>query len=244
LFTADFFYKEIKDLPYDMPGYIPSSHGRSFIVGAPSDMLNRLPPVAYFDTAYLNQTANQNISCTIPINNPEAAFARGIELSWQTHFWYLPGVLSGLVLDLNVAFMNSHTLYPYLKSILARPLSFPFHAYQTRSGSLLNIPDAVYNAIIGWDYLGFSSRVSFKYQGKTLVSLDPVYSMADIYYDGALQVDITLKQKLTDHLLIFANFIDIGSHIDSYYMNTLAGEMPTNQQMNRWSMQFGAGYVF
>jgi hypothetical protein len=68
--------------------------------------------------------------------------------------------------------------------------------------------------------------------------------MADIYYDGALQVDITLKQKLTDHLLIFANFIDIGSHIDSYYMNTLAGEMPTNQQMNRWSMQFGAGYVF
>jgi hypothetical protein len=216
-------------------------------------MLNRLPPVAYFDTAYLNQTANQNTSCIIPINNPENAYARGIELSWQTHFWYLPGVLSGLVLDLNVAFMSSNALYPYFNNATIKKDSTLsngnwkytyYNAYLTRAGSLLNMPDAVYNAIIGWDYLGFSSRVSFKYQGKTIVSLDPVYSMADIYYDGALQVDITLKQKLTDHLLIFANFIDIGSHIDSYYMNTLAGEMPTNQQMNRWSMQFGAGYVF
>jgi TonB-dependent receptor len=253
LFTADFFYKEIKDLPYDMPGYMPSSYGRSSIVGAPSDMLNRLPPVAYFDTAYLNQTANQNTSCIIPINNPENAYARGIELSWQTHFWYLPGVLSGLVLDLNVAFMSSNALYPYFNNATIKKDStlsngswkYTFYnAYLTRSGSLLNMPDAVYNAIIGWNYLGFSSRVSFKYQGKTLANIYPTYSAADTYYKGTSLVDIILKQKLTDHLSIFADFVNIGSHIDSYYMNTSAGVLTTSQQMYGFSAQFGASYIF
>ena len=253
LFTADFFYKEIKDLPYDMPGYMPSSYGRSLIYGAPSDMLNRLPPVAYFDTAYLNQTANQNTSCIIPINNPENVYARGIELSWQTHFWYLPGVLSGLVLDLNVAFMSSNALYPYFNNATIKKDStlsngswkYTFYnAYLTRSGSLLNMPDAVYNAIIGWNYLGFSSRVSFKYQGKTLANIYPTYSAADTYYKGTSLVDIILKQKLTDHLSIFADFVNIGSHIDSYYMNTSAGVLTTSQQMYGFSAQFGASYIF
>ena len=254
LFTADFFYKEIKDLPYDMPGYMPSSYGRSLIYGAPSDMLNRLPPLAYFDTAYLNQTtANQTLTCTIPINNPGNAFARGIELSWQTHLWYLPGILSGLVLDLNASFMSSHTVYPYFNNTTVKKDSTLsngnwtytyYNAYKTRPGSLRNMPDAMYNAIIGWDYLGFSSRVSFKYQGKTLTSLDPIYSVGDTYYDGESLVDIMLKQKLTDHLAVFANFINIGSHIDSYDMNTLAGSMPVSQQLYGFSMQFGARYVF
>ena len=255
LFTADFFYKEIKDLPYDMPGYMPSPYGRSLIYGAPSDMLNRLPPVAYFDTAYLNQAANQNTSCTVPINNPENAFARGIELSWQTHLWYLPGILSGLVLDLNVAFMGSNALYPYFyfKGILVQDTSIHhgggwpptfYNTYLTRAGSLLNMPDVTYNAIIGWDYLGFSSRVSFKYQGKTLANLYPAYFAADTYYNGTSLIDIMLKQKLTDHLSIFADFVNIGSHIDSYYMNTSAGVLTTSQQMYGFSAQFGAGYVF
>ena len=254
LFTADFFYKEIKDIPYDMPGYMPSSYGRSLIHGAPSDMLNRLPPLAYFDTAYLNQTtANQTLTCTIPVNNPENAYARGIELSWQTHFWYLPGILGGLMLDLNAAFMSSNTLYPYFDSGLIKSDSVKLHgnwtytyynAYETRRGRLLNMPDAAYNAIIGWDYLGFSSRVSFKYQGKTLANLYPTYSNADTYYNGTSLVDIMVKQKLTNHLSIFADFVNIGSHIDTYSMNTSAGVLTTNQQMYGFSAQFGASYVF
>jgi hypothetical protein len=53
-----------------------------------------------------------------------------------------------------------------------------------------------------------------------------------------------VKQKLTDHLSVFVNFIDLGSRIDSYYFNSPAGNLPANQQMNGLSMQFGAGYVF
>ncbi len=48
----------------------------------------------------------------IPMNDPEKAYLRGIEFSWQTHLWYLPGVLSGIVLDLNLSLMSSNQLYP------------------------------------------------------------------------------------------------------------------------------------
>jgi hypothetical protein len=151
--------------------------------------------------------------------------------------------------------MGSNALYPYFyfKGILVQDTSIHhgggwpptfYNTYLTRAGSLLNMPDVTYNAIIGWDYLGFSSRVSFKYQGKTLANLYPAYFAADTYYNGTSLIDIMLKQKLTDHLSIFADFVNIGSHIDSYYMNTSAGVLTTSQQMYGFSAQFGAGYVF
>ena len=106
------------------------------------------------------------------------------------------------------------------------------------------MPDATYNAIIGWDYLGFSSRVSFRYQRTTLTGLDSKYSIADTYYDNVLLTDIMAKQKITDHLSIFANFTNIGKHIDSYYNNTPVGALPTSLQTYGFSAQFGASYIF
>ena len=47
------------------------------------------------------------------MNDPADAYLRGIELSWQTHFYYLPGLLSGIVLELNASFMSSNEEYPY-----------------------------------------------------------------------------------------------------------------------------------
>jgi TonB-dependent receptor len=252
LFSVDFFYKKLTNLPYSVPGYMPAPVNRRYIYQAPASFVPNLPPVTYFDTTFLAR--NAALQTNIPVNNPEDAFARGVELSWQTHLWYLPGVLSGLVLDLNVSFMGSNALYPYLsqKDKIKADSTFGhgsysytyYNKYYTRSGSVLNMPDATYNAIIGWDYLGFSSRVSLQYRGKTLESLDPKYSMTDSYYDGGLLVDVMVKQKLTDHLSVFVNFIDLGSRIDSYYFNSPAGNLPANQQMNGLSMQFGAGYVF
>jgi hypothetical protein len=254
LFSVDFFYKELVDVPYAMPGYMPSPDQRALIYNAPSNFITNLPPVAYFDTAFLDKSAgNKMLSCTIPINNPEKAFDRGIELSWQTHFWYLPGVLSGLVFDLNVSFMSSNALYPYLNNgVFKKDSVFKsgkwnytyWNAYFTRAGSLLNMPDATYNAIIGWDYLGFSSRVSFRYQKTTLTYIDSRYSLADAYYDNVLLTDIMVKQKLTDHLSVFANFTNIGAHIDTYYENTPAGQLPTSAQTYGFNAQFGASYAF
>jgi hypothetical protein len=235
-----------------MPGFMPAR--RADIVQAPSKLIERLPGYEFFDSTYLNISSNKNLTMNMPINNPEKAFVRGIEFSWRTNFWYLPSFLSGLVLDLNASLINSRTLYPYFddttvkKDSVVIPWSTTYTYYQvyrTRSGSLLNMPKAIYNVIVGWDYLGFSSRVSFRYQQTTLTSLDAKFSMADAYYDNVLLVDIMVKQKLLDNVSVFANFINIGSHIDDYYYHAPINlNLPTSQQAYGFNAQFGVSFYY
>jgi TonB-dependent receptor len=253
LFSVNLFYKEIKDFVYSMPSYMPYKRGD--IVEAPSDMLDRLPTISYFDTAWFGQTGNQSLTTTIPINNPEKAFVRGIECSWQTHLWYLPGVLSGIVLDLNFSLMNSSAYYPYFDgNTVIKDSSWNgshtiqkftyYQAYRTRAGSLTNMPKATYNVIAGWDYLGFSSRVSFRYQQTTLTSLDSKYSLADSYYDNVLLLDISLKQKVIGNLSVFANLTNVNSHVDDYYYTSPNGNLSTSSQTYGLNGQFGFSYNY
>ena len=96
LFTIDMFYKEISNLIYNMQNYYPFSPYP--VVGAPSDMASRLPDRSYFDTTWVAISPNGRklVSGSIPMNDPSKAYLRGIELSWQTHLWYLPGLLGGI----------------------------------------------------------------------------------------------------------------------------------------------------
>jgi len=253
LFSVNGFYKQLTDLVYSIPFVYPYRYRD--IVQAPSDILSRLPSTSYWDTSWFAK-GNQNTYTSVPINNPEKAFVRGLEFSWQTHLWYLPGVLSGIVLDLNYTVMSSHTFYPYFdaNSVVKDTVWNAAHtrvknidyyvAYRTRPGRLVNMPNATYNIIAGWDYLGFSSRVSFRYQYTTLTSLDSRYAVADAYYDNVLLVDVSLKQKLIENLSIFANFTNIGAHVDNYYYQSPNGPLPTSEQTYGFNAQFGLSYAY
>ena len=80
-----------------------------------------------------------------------------------------------------------------------------------------NQPKAIYNAILGWDYKGFSSRFSLRYQELTLQSIDTQYGLEDSYYDNVLLFDISLKQQIIENLSVFANATNVNSHVDNYY---------------------------
>jgi len=257
LFTVDLFYKEITDLIYNMQNFYPFQPYP--IIGAPADIADRLPDKSYFDTTWATSAARRLTKGPIPMNDPEKAYLRGIEFSWQTHLWYLPGVLSGIVLDLNLSLMSSNQLYP---SFELKPktgfLTPDTLVYQTTSGSLQNQPSAIYNAIIGWDYKGFSSRISFRYQQKTLTSVDTRFGLQDSYYDNVLLVDLSLKQQIWEGLAVFANASNINNHIDNYYYshpaytstvgttttNYPAGNLPTSGQTYGWIAQFGVSYNY
>jgi len=253
LFTVDLFYKQISNLIYTMQNYQPFL--TSPVIGGPSDIRDRVPAAAYYDTNFAKQVTGKlsNIYTNIPMNNPEAAYLRGVEFSWQTHLWYLPGVLSGIVLDLNASFMGSNQLYPYFTSVKTggSAISPVFSlVYQTRSGQLQDQPKATYNAILGWDYEGFSSRVSFRYQQVTLTGLDTRYSVRDAYYDNVLLIDISARQKLIGELAVFADVTNVNSHIDNYYLNYYngnngtSGHLPTSEQTYGLNAQLGISYLF
>ncbi len=251
LFTVNVFYKEISNLIYTMDNYQPFN--KNILPGAPADILSRLPLASsnYFDTAFAQQFTGL-LSANIPMNDPEKAYLRGIELSWQTHLWYLPWVLSGVVLDLNVSFMSSQQTYPYFLIVKVGSGITAKNAlqYATTSGPLQDQPKATYNAILGWDYKGFSARVSFRYQELTLTNLDTQYPIRNAYYDNVFLTDISVKQQIFENLAIFADVTNLNTHIDNYYLNYsngnngTSGALPTSQQTYGMAAQLGLSFNY
>jgi outer membrane receptor protein involved in Fe transport len=224
LFTVYGFYKQISDLIFVMRGYKPSKKG--LIVGGPDDLDDRILGAEYYDPSFLKKEG----STDMPFNNTEKAQVYGLELSWQTNFWFMPGVLKGLVLDVNYTIMHTQTKYPFFQAVIVGHDSTGIHApiygqeYKTRNGPMEDQPASILNVILGWDYKGFSSRISYRYQAKTVESLDAHYSFYDRYYDTFSLWDLMLNQKITKNLSCYANLTNIGNHIDEYYI----GEQPFN----------------
>jgi TonB-dependent receptor len=254
LVSVNLFYKEISDLIYSMQNYMPFFPYP--VVGAPADIWTRLPGPSsnYYDAAWAQQNIASNLTTGIPMNNPSKAYLRGIEISWQTHLYYLPGVLSGVVLDLNAAYMSSRQYYPSFQPVQVGGAGL--HKiynlfYETVGGSLQNQPRATYNAILGWDYMGFSSRFSLRYQQQTLISMDTQFGLQDAFYDNVTMLDISLKQQLfIENLAIFFNASNVNAHVDNYYyshpaINAIpAGNLPTSQQTYGWAAQLGVSFSY
>jgi len=255
LFTVDFFYKDMSNLIYYLQNFFPFYPYP--IAGAPADLSSRLPARNYYDTTWVTNASRSLTNGGIPINDPSNAYLRGVEFSWQTHFWYFPGVLSGLVLDVNLSLMSSNQQYPYFQPLTNRFGTTDTLQYATKGGPLQDQPKAVYNAILGWDYKGFSSRFSASYQQLTLSSLDLVYptQLRNSYIDNIFLVDISLKQQIISNLSIFANATNINGHVDNNYFSHPtytpsatstypAGNLPTNQQTYGWAAQFGLTFNY
>lgn len=243
------YYKEIDDLIFYMRDYFPKKKG--LIVGGPKDLDERiLGPEYYLDRFVINQ--NGKVSA-LPFNNPERAYFRGVEFSWQTNFWYLPGLLKGLVLDVNFSLINSETHYPYFESVIVDVDSSGFiprpiygQRYQTRKGAMQDQPKSILNLILGWDYKGFSSRISYRYQDKTLQGLDTKLSIFDRYYDSFSLFDLMLRQKIFDNLSVYANLTNIGNHIDDYFIGAQGNNpaLPTSSQHYGSRAQFGITFRY
>jgi TonB-dependent receptor len=132
------------------------------------------------------------------INNPRAIDLYGIEVEWQTHFWYLPKPLDGLVLNVNYTHIFSQADYPRTnvyseydeEGNVTQTVVDTF--YTTR---MLNQPNDIANLALGYDLGGFSLRLSMLY-------IDNVFKQPDfwlqqrIYSDKFTRWDLSVKQTL------------------------------------------------
>ncbi len=142
LLTAGGFLKQIDNLIFPSSSYITNP---SLYPGIPSST-----------GGYLINTY---------INDPYRVNVWGTELDWQTHFWYLPGPLSGLVLNVNYTHIFSGAKYPYTLTVPGvYPTYIPSHVDTFYTDRLLYQPNDIANLSVGYDYLGFSVRVSMIYQ--------------------------------------------------------------------------------
>ena len=182
LFTIDGFNKNIRDLIFSTGATYPT------VDQAAKDYPE-------FPTQYL---AGREFDTYI--NNPNTIQVYGVEVDWQTHFWYLPNPLSGLVLNVNYTHIFSDAKYPRTERV---SLGYdPYtgtekYAYIDTfyTARLLDQPKDIFNISAGYDYKGFSGRFSVYYQDN--VFKQPSFWLQErIHSDKYLRFDLSVKQTL------------------------------------------------
>jgi TonB-dependent receptor len=128
------------------------------------------------------------------LNSHSKAYVKGIEIDLQTRFWYLPAPFNGMVLGINYTHVWSQATYPYFDEKAVRGVITQF-TDSSRTDRLINQPNDLVNAYLGYDYKGFSTRISFVFQGNSLTNIGS-FPEAQGYSKDFFRVDFSARQML------------------------------------------------
>jgi len=203
LFTVSVFRKNISDFIYERKAAI--------VKDSPTD-----PSVFGVEDVYIGYEVRY------PLNNPGKSHINGVEIEGQTNFRWLPKsveILRGIVLSGNVSFMESSSEYQATR--------FEFNDAGQRINidtifvdRLVKQPSFLANVSIGYDYKGFSGRVSYSFQDDIL---DVPQQRMDGYDKESVLAfsrwDLQLKQKLNKKVSIYFNMTNIFNNPDKSIRN-------------------------
>ena len=215
LLSISGFYKDVDDLILQSTIFYTAP-------AAVDDPGYPLPAGLNIPATWLQQNSFQIDTYT---NNPKRAIYKGFEIEWQTHFWFLPDIFHGLVLNVNYTRIFSQT-EKELFFVVPTNILIPGHRpplYQKRlvdSSRTARMPDQpahTANISLGYDYEGFSARVIFMYQSDrtSFIAIDPAL---DTFIGEYMRWDITLQQKLGWGVQLYANFNNLNNRHDQTYI--------------------------
>ena len=236
LFTASGFYKEIKDLIFQSAYPILQTVG----IGPPPG--SDIPP------GWIGGTANPTIY-SYPMNNLSPGYIRGIELEWQTNFWYLPSVLKGLVLSVNYTRIGSNIdIHFYTKhdSLIRQvPRIVRSKAVDTtRASRVPGQPSNLFNITLGYDYEGFSARLTYLYQSDRVAGISLTNVALDSKTENYERWDLTLQQSIADWgLQFFANLSNLNAMRDETLLDYMFYH-PTSYEYYGFTMDVGVRFKF
>jgi hypothetical protein len=176
----------------------------NFSYGTSYTLLSNNPP-GFFTPASFFPTPKAGATVNTFINTPYDSYVKGIEADFQTRFWYLPAPFNGVVLTINYTHIHSESTYPFtFIRTIANPNFTPGSGLprtiselvdSSRIDRLINQPNDVVNTSIGYDYKGFSGRVSFIFQGNSVTGIGN-YSETDGFTKNYYRVDASVRQML------------------------------------------------
>ena len=223
LFTLNGFKKRIEDLVFFSKQYL-------------TDLS------AYPD---LPQGGSQLYEFNTYINNPNPVDVYGIETEWQTHFWYLPQPFSGLVLNVNYTHVYSKATYP--RTQLENVYDDEGNLTQTTKDAsyttrLLNQPNDIVNVTLGFDYEGFSARISMLYQDNIFKQPD-FWMQNRVFSEQYMRWDLSVKQNLPWFgMQLFFNIANLTGE-DELDVNQKTN-YPANEQRYGMSADLGIRILF
>lgn len=196
LFTAGVFLKQIDDLIYPWSFYVS---GKDALPYLPHSLITTPDPRATYNiSTYLNNSYRVN--------------DYGLELDWQTHMWYLPAPLYGLVFGINYTHVFSKAKYPYTYLVsTGRSIQPVDTSFVDR---LIYQPNNIVNLSLGFDYKGFSIRVAMLYQSDIFTGPN-FWPQLRSHTSAYRRWDIAVKQELPwSGLQLYGNLNNIGGAKD------------------------------
>lgn len=240
LFTIGGFKKIIEDLIF--------SHG-----SIPFNQLGSADEISeMFDGLPGDKVIAKTVDWTM--NNPRAASLDGFELTWQSNFWYLPGLLKGLVVNVNYTKQFSEAKYPivnksqeivgYDTTIVfgqerITPITETVYTDSFYTSRLIDQANDLLNLTIGYDYKGFSIRGSMKYT-------DDLFSRPEYnenyreFTQERFNYDLAIRQQLPFGLNAHFNITNIGQ--SKYVVINKGSGWPTLERYSGIGFSFGLRY--
>jgi TonB-dependent receptor len=186
LLSVGGFYKEIDHFTYGTAYHLHTKavYDKFGITGL--DSLNSFAPFLTI--------ADDDATFNTFINSQYKAYVKGIEFDFQTRFWYLPAPLNGVTLGINYSHFWSEATYPYFDEKAVRGVITKY-TDSTRIGRLVFQPNDIVNASIGYDYKGFSTRLTCVFTGNSVTFIG-AYPEQDGYSKDYFRIDFSARQML------------------------------------------------
>jgi TonB-dependent receptor len=210
LFTVGAFLKRIDNLIYQWSFF---SSGADVIQYLPYQLSQNYQPSGTY-------------SVSTYVNDSYVIKDYGAEVNWQTHFWYLPGPLSGLVFDFNYTHIYSKAEYPFVNTVsTGRSIKYVDTSFTDR---LIDQPNDIFNCSLGWDYKGLSLRVSMIYSADIFTGVN-YWPQLRTHTSAYRRWDIAVKQNLPWYdIQVFGDINNLNSANDVSVIQ--GGGVPASQQ--------------
>ena len=147
-----------------------------------------------------------------PVNSEFLTSVQGFEVEWQSNFTWLPAPFNGVVINANFSRFYSEAKYHSFERFWIPPRMEWLDTF--RIAPMVHQADYIANLAVGYDYKGFSTRISMQYQGATLRSIGSRPEL-DRYTDAYLRFDASIRQRFySNRFSIYANINNITNRED------------------------------
>ncbi|WP_342250860.1 TonB-dependent receptor [Sphingomonas sp. OTU376] len=192
------------------------------------DIKNYIVDRVYEDYAYNGGVLDE---AQVPYNGPSARID-GIEFSYSQVYSFLPGVLSGLLTQINYTFTDAKGTVLQDGDIGdPRRISLPSSSRNT------------FNVVLGYENGPVSFRVAGTYRDKYLDELGDDAS-EDRYVDNHFQLDISAKYWVTKNVQVFGDLINLTNEPYFAYRNFQGGQRLLQYEDYSFTGKFGVKVKF
>lgn len=225
IFSVAFFKKDIASFPV-----ATTTSGTFASTGLPLSVIPPSSPAA--------GDPERQLWTITSIGNGEGAKLKGVELSLQAPFKFLPGFLSNLGGIVNATFVDSDADYsvsgPAIDTCVAPNCAFGPLVNAVRNGTLFNLSKRAYNGTLYYDDGKFSARASISYRSRYA---DANSGTGNVFegYGSTINVDASMRYAITENIEISVEGINL---TDEYRYRFTDIDADRNYENNHFGRTF------